>query len=153
MYFGEFIDFSNFYYEKCSTIDIKERKRHKAFVFCVRKLRNVSAHNTCILNNLTNKTTNINIFQPCIELHNKLIPLRKSINFNINKKIQNVLIHDLLCLLYLYADVASNGAKKYAKKKILMFLKRCQKHSIYFKKHDEITSKYNFISKVFLHIF
>ena len=141
--FSEFVKFYQFY---CKTT----KMQGCSFVDQISKLRNASAHNFCILNNLRSHE-NFS-FKPTKHLQTKI---RKLSIVSKNKKLtylENPLIHDCICLLFLIKELCPPKMLKKIKKKLFDFIKRSRKKKQYFIDNQYIVSSFNFMVKSLLRI-
>lgn len=144
--FNELLEFIKFYKEKYPCFECPS----DSLMFCVRKLRNASAHNNTILNYFIRNPKHSRFSQSTGLIDElKILGLY---NKNTKKKIKNILLHDLLCLLIAYKQLASEEALKEAKNNIKSFFKKCHREK-YFEKHGRIISQYDFIHRSFYKIF
>lgn len=143
--FSELIDFVKSY---CRIYP--DLKLAMPFAFSVKKLRNAAAHNSCILHHLI-----VSPLKPS-RTHNLFHKIRELNLFSekyIKNKLDNLLIHDFLCLLFFYNEMASEKSKLKGAQAIKSFFKRCDKHKKFFLKHQAITSRYFFVKKIFNKVF
>ncbi|EAK0980353.1 Abi family protein [Campylobacter lari] len=141
--FSEFVKFYQFY---CNVTKMPSCN----FVDQISKLRNASAHNFCILNNL--KSYGNFSFKPTKQLQTKL---RKLSVIGKNKKLtylENPLIHDCICLLFLIKELCPPKMLKKIKKKLFSFIKRSRKKKQYFIDNQYIVSSFNFMIKILIRI-
>lgn len=139
--FGDFLFFLEYYCNSKSIKCIIDKK----ILNQIKTLRNASAHNNCLINNIDklvkpNTTINIGIKNWCY----KQMP---KINTNyIDKMLRKQFIYDFVGLLYVY-DVLSE--KKVKSKKIfrlyMLFYRRIRKHANYFSKNQRLKSAYRFV--------
>lgn len=137
--FGELISFYTFY-KKCYNIEIISDFNLKA----IKSLRNIAAHNSCILHTLTiypvrSMKTSTTLKQ--------FLKDKKLLSRNENE-IKIPLIHDFLCLILVFSKLCPDTKmKKILIKKIRIFFKRCEEKSEYFKHETLIVKRYLFIKK------
>lgn len=140
--FGRFIDFLKF----CA--DFLENKKLKNDVYLlidVKRLRNASAHNNCIINNLSSETATLKTnFQV-------MTAIDKSVCSPTNKRrrMSNAAVRDIVTLFYAHSNiVTSEGVLKAQHEKINETIDRCFKHIDYYEKNELILSTFNFFKKV-----
>ena len=138
--FGELISFYNFY-QKSYDID---KKVSDFNLYTIKSLRNVAAHNSCVLHTLTiqpKKKMNTSTTLKQI-LRNKKILSRKE------NEIKIPLIHDFLCLIFVFSELCPNTEiKRIITKKIIAYFKKCEERSEYFKHERFIVKRYIFVKK------
>lgn len=106
--------------------------------------------NFCILNNL--RSYENFSFKPTKHLQTKM---RKLSIVSKNKKLtylENPLIHDCICLLFLIKELCPPKMLKKIKKKLFDFIKRSRKKKQYFIDNQHIVSSFNFMIKSLLRI-
>lgn len=142
--FGNFINFCKFYYKDndANFNDIKNNLES------IRIIRNESAHNNCIIHNLTTQRD----FRPS---YNLIDLLKDKIDLSqraINKKMKIPTINNIVSLLFVYQKICnSKKMKKASLKEIVSLLKKIKRKEKYFIKNSKITSSYFFIVKAFFH--
>lgn len=112
----------------------------------LKKLRNVSAHNNCFLNNLESNEK----LKPTERLKTKV----KALNFKgvysketIDYFLKSSVIHDYASVLIVFDILCSEQMKsKIKEEKIKYSVDRFSKHLDYFNKHSKLKNKLNFIS-------
>lgn len=141
--FDELIKFYKFYNSKfniSNQFDIFN-------LYAIKSIRNVAAHNNCIL-------------------HTLIMPPIRGQNFTISQTLKNTLrskgflpsrtnsilkipmIHDFLCLMLTFNDVCpQTDIRDIMKNKIDDFFNKCEERSQYFRHEALIKSRYNFIKK------
>ena len=141
-----FSEFTKFYQFYCKSSDLKEHN----FVNQIGKLRNASAHNFCILNNL--KSYKNFYFKPTKLLQTKIRALSVVRKDKKLTHLENPLIHDCICLLFLIKDLCPPKMLKKLKKKLFDFIKRAKKNKQYFIDNQYISSSFEFMIKLVLKI-
>lgn len=140
--FSELLKFLNFYYNKYNKTKFQVLN---SLLYNVRKLRNVSAHNNCFLNNLESSEE----FTPTKRLGVAV----KHLNFKntySNKKIDSFLrspvIHDYASVIIAFNLLCNGDMKEKIKQfKTQYSIDRFGKHLDYFKTHAKLNEKLNFI--------
>ncbi|EPH07386.1 Abi family protein [Campylobacter ureolyticus] len=140
--FSELINFLKFYYENYK---IKKFKKLNSLLYNVKKLRNVSAHNNCFLNNLEINEE----FNQTKRLKTKVEKLGfKNIydNDTIEYFLKSPVIHDYASVLVVF-DVLCIGEmkNKIKEEKTEYSVNRFSKHLDYFSNHSELYQKLKFI--------
>ncbi len=143
--FGDFLRFYKFYFDAYSS-DKKYGIYHE-MAYCVRILRNASAHNNCMLNTL--RIPYNTRFKPNRQVQANIAKLNL-ISKNTHKNLfKSPLLHDFLAMLILFDQVCTSKALKNARKKDLInFLQRCKKHKDYFIKENYFTSRFEAMRKI-----
>lgn len=143
--FGDFLFFFNYY---CVSKSIKMPIDNK-IINQVKTLRNASAHNNCLINNLNKKisamtTINVDIKSWC----KNICPDFKT-NY-LTKMLRKQFVYDFIALLYSYNHLAiENVRRKKMQNLYNLFSNRFLKHKDYFKNNQRIISIYIFF-KTFL---
>lgn len=141
--FSELLKFLKFYYKKYDWVRFKTLD---SFLYNVKKLRNVSAHNNCFLNNLESNEE----LKPTERLKTKV----KALNFKgiyskeaIDYFLKSSVIHDYASVLIAFDILCSEQMKsKIKEEKTKYSVDRFSKHLDYFNKHSKLKNKLNFIS-------
>lgn len=140
--FGRFINFLKF----CAEFLDNNKLRNDVYLLIdVKRLRNASAHNNCIINNLNSKTATL---KPNSQV---MTAIDKSVCTLDAKKrrMSNAAIRDIVTLFYAHRNiVTSEGVLKAQHEKINETIERCFKHIEYYEKNDLILSSFNFLKKV-----
>ena len=122
----------------------------------VRDLRNAAAHSNCLINKLRPgdnipDTRVVNKVRK-IGTDNNQERVEGFSNDAIKKKLKNKFIYDFICLLFLYAEVVSDGKKRQRYDELdNLFSERFLAHKEWYignKGNDIITSTYRFLKKV-----
>lgn len=146
--FNEAIEFYNFYIEKY--YEKNKLKKLRLFELVpIKNLRNAAAHNNCILHligeylhKLNNKYTSNNKNGYSYNIKDFLC--YHNMNQNLGRKF---LIHDLLCLIYVFNKLCPKGQlRDYIKLEINKFFDKCESKD-WFKTPLIIKSRYLFIKK------
>lgn len=136
--FGELILFYEFYKTKYNI------ERISAFnLYAIKSLRNIAAHNSCILHTLTIQPTSMKTSTTLKQfLHEKDILSRRG------SEIKIPIIHDFLCLIFVFSKLCPNTEiKKILMKKIVTYFERCEERSEYFSNEPLILKRYTFVKK------
>lgn len=146
--FGDFLKFYKFYFD---TYPSKEYQSFHSLAYCVRILRNASAHNNCILNTIKipyNSNFQANKF---IQTYLTKIP---EIPKSTRKKLSsNPTLHDFIALIILFNKLCtSKNMKKAKKKEFICLLRRFRKNKDYFTKNNFITSQFLAFEKIGLSV-
>lgn len=143
MSFGDFIALYRLYYETYPSKDDLSN-----FLFSVKKLRNATAHNNCLLNSL--KKPYGRRINP-----NKKYTTYLSTYFDFGPRIKknkmtNAVIHDIVVSIHTFSTVVSSQSVKRHSLAALRSLihKRMARNRHYFSKNEEIKSSYWFIRKI-----
>ena len=111
----------------------------------VRDLRNASAHNNCLINQLNMKNNT-----PLDEIR-KYVENNKSIGTTSrNKKLSNKFMYDFVTLIYVYFKIVQSEKMKDHKKQEIktLFEERIARHADYFESNLLIKSSFDFLKKV-----
>lgn len=143
--FGDLIRFYSFYTKTFSV-----NNNVSKYLWSARILRNAAAHNSCILNRLSEKYDNEK------SINNSLMTNLKRNYTTLNpKKMKNYLlnpvIQDFIDILVLFRqlDKSKNLFNK-RMKEFEYFLKRCRRHATYYRNNNVILSTYLFIYKFYM---
>lgn len=143
--FGDFLKFYKFYFDKYGN---GEYKKIYSLAYCVRILRNASAHNNCILNTL--KRPYNDRFKPNKHLQTSLAKMPKSTRQKINT---NPALHDFIALIMLFNRLCASVRMKRARQKdCLILLKRFKKNRHYFSDNNFIASQFVAFAKMNIYI-
>ena len=113
----------------------------------VKSLRNVAAHNSCLLHTLTMRPISANNFKPSVELR-KFLKVKSLLSLRKNSVLYVPVVHDFLCLVLTFKGICPDTKmKEIMKNKIFEFLKKCEKKSFYFCNERLIKERYNFVKK------
>lgn len=145
--FGFLIDFCEFYYKKYPNAIFNQIK---GMLWATKCIRNLSAHNNCIINNLLplkNFTQNLQI--------NNIFRNYYNLTLNVKNKLQNPYIHDFISALIVFDILCKSPLmKKHKYKQILhIFYQRARRNSNYYKNNTLITSSYSFIVKFLISLY
>lgn len=139
--FGQFITFCEYYKTVNPKIDLKINN-----VRTVKYLRNATAHNNCLINDLGKREN----FQQSREA-NSFVQKIKGISAKTqNKKMGNRFMHDFVTMLIVFDKIVTSEETKkaqYSKLKNLVDT-RFTKHKEYFKNNEMLLSNYEFAKKI-----
>lgn len=141
--FGVFIDFLGFCSEYFNDKNIKD---DFYLLQAVKRLRNASAHNNCLINNLSLNTsqhrTNYSV--------NRSLSNEVKINKNSrDRRMSNASIRDIVTLLYAHKTIVSSSGVIAAQGEMIHdVINRCFRHIEYYKQNDLIVATFNFLKKV-----
>lgn len=146
--FGIFVKFCDFYYYSYPNSDYETIKD---MLYSVKRLRNSSAHNNCLIYNLRSIRGIRVDFQSLNFLSKNIAVSRRTIQ----KKITNPVIKDFIITLRVYKSLCkSPGMLRNFKKDLLsLFIGRLRRNKKYFEKNTLIVSSYDFTIKSILAIF
>lgn len=145
--FGDLVAFIEFYcrYKNKPSYYIPLEKNLRY----VKNIRNLTAHNSPIINEITLKDqikfrNNTNRF-----LQTFLNSVDKLSKKTIREKLKNAKIHDLCSLFYVYHTyINSNGMKEHRYRELNEFMDRAKRNKDLYKKHSNLVSVYNFFDKI-----
>lgn len=140
--FDELIKFYDFYTKQfnmpvfVNTFDL----------YAIKSLRNIAAHNNCILHTLTMIPLNNKDFK--ISYYLIQILQKKNLLSHNKNEIRIPVIHDFLCLILIFNDICpETEIKNIIKKKISDFFAKCEEKKEYFDNENLIKKRYKFIKK------
>lgn len=144
---GSFVELYIYYYKK-----YPDKTALINSITPVRFLRNAAAHNNGILRNLNKNVGNYKKNNEiCTYTANKL----KKRGFKIssktfNNKMSNRMVHDFVCLVYVFNNIVTSEAlrERTMKRLIALFDDRFAKHKEYFQSNALLCSTYEFVRKV-----
>lgn len=140
--FGGLIRFYEFYINY-----FKINSNASKYLYSARILRNAAAHNSCILNRLSEK------YDSERQINNSLMNTIKRNYASLNPKqvkhyLLNPVIQDLIDVLILFKRL--DKSRSLFSKRIAEldeFMKRCRKHASYYKKNNTLLATYRFVYK------
>ncbi len=142
--FSEFISFLKFYNEKYEMENFNPTIY--SLLFNTNLLRNIAAHNTCVLNKIKTKDQT---FKPTKRLFSYANRLKLGFTSKeIKSFYENPLIHDYLSILLVYNTLCSGKMRKKSTEKILLLLERFAKHKDYFQKDKILYKNIDFMIKI-----
>lgn len=140
--FGQFIELYDIYYRQY------EKKNYRAYLGCVKFIRNAAAHNNCLLNSIK-KPYSVE-FTKSKKVASEISKIRGMKTLTMQKMLSNPVIHDFAALLCLYNKAITSDAVKQHRYAELdeLINKRFVRHEDYFKNNTYIKETYNFIKLV-----
>ena len=137
--FGTLIEFYQYYYNLYGI----EQKRIYPILYAIRLLRNISAHNNCVLNNLVQKK-----ITPC-EYLKSFIAKSKIFSDKQLEKLRVPVIHDFAAMLFAVNYFCkSRNILEYTYNELYNLADRIDKHIEYFDKHLNIKNNLLFFRKL-----
>ncbi|MCX2683415.1 Abi family protein [Campylobacter sp. MIT 21-1685] len=147
--FGEFLKFYKFYFD---TYPNKECQYFYSLAYCVRILRNASAHNNCILNTIQHPYNPK--FKPNKNLQGELAKNKHIPTSTREKLCFNPALHDFIALIMLFNKLCiSKNMQKAKRKEFVCVLRRFRKNKDYFTKNNFIISQYLAFEKIGFRLF
>lgn len=143
--FGDLINFYEFYYRRFAS-----KSNVKNYLWSARILRNAAAHNSCILNRLSekyieDKKINNSLMNTLKRNYSTLNPAK------IKQYLLNPVIQDFIDILVLLKRLDKSGSLRNKRiKEVDSFLKRCRKHASYYRTNNKLLSSYNFVRTFFI---
>ncbi len=138
--FGTLCDFYKHYY---NIYDKQELKFHPLLFSC-RIVRNIAAHNNCLLNNITNKTT----INPSWQL-TRYMGQGKHFSEKALEKLKIPVLNDFSAALYLFNHfVVSLSMRRHTYKDLHLLIERISRNINYFDKHPNIKNNLLFFEKI-----
>ncbi|OBV29184.1 hypothetical protein BKN38_04245 [Helicobacter sp. CLO-3] len=134
--YGDFLKFYKFYFEK-----YPNKENLYPLAYRVRKLRNATAHNNCILNTLkipydSNFTSNKMLQSHLVKIKN----ISKTARSKIDK---NPALHDFSASILLFMRLCnSHGMKKTKRKELLCLFERFERNKNFFIKNNFLVSQF-----------
>ncbi|WP_177219802.1 Abi family protein [Staphylococcus hominis] len=140
--FGDLCWFIEFLYNEHNLDEYKELSKTIRFV---KNIRNKAAHNTPILNNIVlNNQINGNDKSVIITRFGKSLGIKDK---QLNKKLRNYNIHDLLAMFFVYKNVVlSSNMKKHRLEEFKSFMDRAKRNSSIY--DERFISVYKFFKKI-----
>lgn len=138
--FGKLIEFYRF----CAN-RFDNRKMHEEFYLfrMCKVLRNAAAHNSCILNDLSDYQTRIKTNRLVIQALAQMPNLTRGVRV---KKMKNERLQQLATLLYTHqAIVADGSAMAFEKIKWQRFVERLEQHTDYYRNNALLCSTFDFL--------
>lgn len=138
--FGQFTEFLEFYYNRKSWP--RRFKDLKGMMKFVKNLRNAAAHNSCIINSITEK----NQIKPYYQTSNFVSGIPGISKSNASNQLTNKRIHDLSALFYLYDNYVSSERMKQARyQEMSNILKRCRREAGLYDNNQALKGVYIFL--------
>ena len=140
---GRFVDFYGFCAKRVADRDMMDNYYN---LLTCKKIRNASAHNNCILNDLKARTST-NVTNASITA--KLMTIQ-GMNMNFRKnRMSNARIQQIVISFYLHKTmVESDGIRKAAEDELQKLMGRVNKHQEYYLSNSMISSTFNFLKLV-----
>jgi len=139
---SRFISFYDFCAERLDNDDIKD---DFYLMQSIKGLRNATAHNNCILNDLKPRTSRFRTNYDVMEKLGK-ISISKSTR---NRKMSNIRIQQIVTLLYTHKKlVTSTGIKKHQANELHSLFERIYRNMDYYKSNNTISSVFSFLKKI-----
>lgn len=139
--FGTLCEFYQYYYNIYEKTELKLYP----FLYSVRIIRNISAHNNCVLNGLVNPFATITVNKGL----NSFISKSKVFSKNQLKKFKIPIIQDFAALLYTFNySVSSTKMIKHTYDDLRIFVERLKCNIKYFDKHLNIKNNLLFFEKL-----
>jgi len=142
--FGEFLSFLKFCADYYNNNELKDEFY---LLSDVKRLRNVAAHNNCMIFDLNLKS---NLRYKTNYAVNRFIS--KDVGFNKDtrdRRMSNPAIRDIVTLLYVHwRIVKSDGVRQNQAKRIQSDIERCFRHIDYYKENELIQATFEFLKKV-----
>ncbi len=143
--FGDVANLYKYYYNK-----YPDKKSMHNLIFPIKCIRNAAAHNNCLLNSLrkpyklNNKTMEVCNYVASIE------GIPKALR---QKMMSNPVIHDFICLIFVFDGIVSSEMVKMHTMMELheLITNRFIRNAVYYKNTLEITESYKFIKLVVDH--
>lgn len=138
--FGTLCDFYKHYY---NIYDKREFKLH-SLLFSCRIVRNIAAHNNCLLNNITNRTT----VTPSWQL-TQFMGQSKQFSKKALAKLKIPVLNDFAVALYLFNHfVKSSAMRQHTYADLHSLTERISRNIAYFDKHPNIKNNLLFFEKI-----
>lgn len=143
--FGDFANLYSSYYNK-----YPDKKSMHNLIFPVKCVRNAAAHNNCLLNSLRRP---YKLRRKTMELSNYVASINGIPKALRHKMMGNPVIHDFVCLLFVFDGIVSSDMIKMHTMMELHELvsKRFLRNAGYYKDSKEISESYRFIKMVIDH--
>ena len=141
--FGQFTDLYELYYYQ-----YENKKNYRAYLGCVKFIRNAAAQNNCLLNRIK-KPYSVE-FIKSKRISSEISKIKGIKTLTMQKMLANPVIHDFVALICLYDKAITSVAVKSHRYEELNDLinKRFIKHKDYFDNNTYIKDAYNFIKLV-----
>lgn len=140
--FGRFI---NFYRFCAKTINDKRLLDNYYLLLSIKDLRNATAHNNCLINDLSPHTSRFNTNYRISHELSKL-GITKAIR---NKKMSNARIQQIVTLLYTHKKIIkSEGVISHQSEVLNATVTRMYKHIEYYENNEMITTNFGFLKTI-----
>lgn len=140
--FGSFIFFYKFCAERFGDSEMED---DFYLLQSVKSLRNACAHNNCILNNLQ---SGVPMYRPRETVQQAVAKISTIKRGQRKAKLSNDRLQQITTSLYLHKVLALDGVHENRAKLLDKFLQRMNKHIDYYKGNDQITSSFEYITKI-----
>lgn len=111
----------------------------------VKSLRNACAHNNCILNDMSSGKP---MHKPQYVLSQAIGSIKRIGKGQRQSRLSNDRLQQIATSLYLHHKLASTGVRQHRAESLATFTARMNKHLDYYKGNDQITSSFDFITKL-----
>lgn len=139
MSFGTLVNFVDFYVKNYPNTNFPYLEKNLVYV---KNIRNTAAHNTSLLNGITEKEE---FNSPSVFVTSNVYSKEKIGLTTARKKLKNKRIHDITVLFLVYDLLISEGSmKKFRKKELFNFFIRARRKSDLYQKHNSITSAFTY---------
>lgn len=139
--FGQFTKFLEFYYHRKRRT--KRFKDLNGLMKFVKNLRNAAAHNSCIINSITEKGQ----IRPNVQVSQFIGLVPEISTSNASGQLSNRRVHDLCALFYLYDNYVKSERMKQARySELSEILERCSREKGLYDRNEKIKGVYNFFS-------
>lgn len=140
--FSELIQFYKFYTENFNMPNFVS----DFDLYAIKSLRNIAAHNSCILHTLTMFPLGKNDFD--ISPYLKQTLREKKLLSRKHNILRIPMIHDFLCLILTFNKICpKTGIKDISKQNIFNFFSKCEEKCAYFNNEALIKERYKFIKE------
>ena len=141
--FGQFTNLYELYYKQ-----YENKKNYRAYLGCVKFIRNAAAHNNCLLNSIK-KPYSVE-FTKSKRILSEISKISGMKTLTMQKMLSNPVIHDFTALLCLYNKaITSDAVKKHRYEELNDLINiRFVRHKEYFENNPYIRETYNFIKLV-----
>lgn len=141
--FGKFVKFVEFY---CKTRDRRKYKDLEKVLKYVKNIRNLAAHNSPILIDITNIKQ---VKSPTATITKFVRKVDTITNESSRKRLSNRKTHDLTALLYVFDKyVSSSGIKNNRYKELQVLLDRCKRYKDYYATNEALVAVFKYFNKI-----
>lgn len=143
--FGDFAQLYHYYYGK-----YPDKTSMSNLIFPVKCIRNAAAHNNCLINSLRNP---YKLKRKTKEVSNYVSNINGIPKALRQKMMGNPVIHDFVCLLFVFDNIVSSEMVKIHTMNELrqLFTGRILRNANFYKNNIEITESYRFVKMVIDH--
>ena len=143
MSFGQFVNLYSLFYERNDSFG----SSYCGLLYPVKMLRNASAHNNCLINQL--RAPYSRKVAPVSELKSYIRQIDGVKTKSVDKQLQHPSIHDFLALLYLYCAVVPNPTKQKGLEQLWELISvRIPRNKGYYEKQQGLIGCYQFVRTV-----